>query len=54
LLKKGFAIIKQNGRITSDPKTIVKGSEIEIILSGTELKANIKEKKDYDGRDFKL
>ncbi|MBS1662960.1 MAG: exodeoxyribonuclease VII large subunit [Bacteroidetes bacterium] len=53
-LKRGFAIIKANDRITSNPDDIHPGEEIRIILASTEFNASITSKKDYHGTDFNL
>lgn len=54
ILKKGFAIVKQNNKIVHSADTITVGSEIDIILSGTQLTAGVKQKTEYDGRDINL
>lgn len=54
ILKKGFAIVKVNGSITSDPDKINVGNDISIILSNKEIYTTVKSKKDYDGDEFKL
>jgi len=53
-LKRGFALIKSNGRITSDPGELAVGKDIQIILSDKEIRATVKSKKDYDGDDFNI
>jgi exodeoxyribonuclease VII large subunit len=54
ILNKGFAIVKVNERVTSNPDDICVGNDIGIILSGTEIKSTVKEKNKYDGKDFNL
>jgi exodeoxyribonuclease VII large subunit len=54
ILRKGFAIIKSNGRIVSDADTIKVGSDISVILSNKEITSTVKSKNDYNGNDFKL
>ena len=54
LLKKGFAMVKVQGRITGNPDDIQVGEDLDIILSDTEIKTTVKQKKKYDGSDFKL
>jgi len=54
ILRKGFAIVKSNGEITSDPNKFTPGSEIEIILRSQNIKATVNTKKDYHGNDFNL
>lgn len=49
ILKKGFAILKINDKIVSDPKGIEVGDDIDIILSNTKLKSTIKQKSKYNG-----
>ena len=53
-LKRGFAIIKTNDRVTSNPDDLVIGDKMEIIFSNKEITATVKSKKDYDGNDFNL
>ena len=53
-LRRGFAIIKTNDRITSNPNDIAIGDDIEIILSNKEIKATVTSTKDYNGNDFNL
>jgi exodeoxyribonuclease VII large subunit len=54
ILNKGFAIVKVNDQITSNPDDIGIGHEIDIILSGSEIKSIVKQKKKYDGKDFNV
>ena len=51
ILKKGFAIVKVNGVITSDPEKINIGSEMSVILSNKEIKTSVKSKIEYHGED---
>ena len=41
LLKKGFAMIKQQGNIIKDGKNLANGTEIEIVLADQEIRARI-------------
>lgn len=54
ILKKGFAIVKSNGEITSDPNKFQSGSEIEIILRSQKINATVNTKNEYHGKDFNL
>ena len=54
ILKKGFAIVKANDKITSNPDDILLGSDIEIILSNTQIKTTVKQKTKYNGTEFNL
>ncbi|REC39806.1 exodeoxyribonuclease VII large subunit [Chryseobacterium sp. 5_R23647] len=54
ILRKGFAIVKSNGEITSDPNRFSPASEIEIILRSQNIKATVNTKSDYHGNDFNL
>ena len=54
ILRKGFAIVKSKGEITSDPDQFSPGSEIEIILRSQNIKATVNTKKSYNGNDFNL
>lgn len=53
-LKRGFALIKTNNKITSDPNDLAIGKDIEIILSNQSVAATVTSKKEYDGNDFNL
>jgi len=54
VMKKGFALIKQNGKIISNPASMSPGDQIDVILAGQEIEVTVKNKKEYDGRDFNL
>ena len=53
-LKRGFAIIKSDNRITSDPEQLNIGKDIEIIFAKTLITSTVKSKKDYHGNDFNV
>lgn len=53
-LKRGFAIIKHNDRITSDPDELNVGNEIDIIFADKAITSTITAKKDYNGEEFNL
>lgn len=54
ILKKGFAMIKVNGQIISDPEKINVGEQVSVILSQTQLETVVSEKKSYDGNEFNI
>ncbi len=54
ILRKGFAIVKSNDRITSNPDEIEVGSDIEIILADSRIASTVKQKTKYDGTEFNL
>lgn len=54
ILKKGFAIVKHNGKITSDPKLFKEGENLEIILSEKSIQSTIQSINNHDGREFNL
>lgn len=54
ILKKGFAILKTNNRITSDPDDLKVGEDVEIILMDTQITSTVKQKTTYDGKDFNI
>jgi len=54
ILKKGFALVKVNGKITSNPEDMVVGKEIDIILSDTLVTTTVKQKSTYHGTDFNI
>lgn len=51
ILKKGYAIIKVNNEITSNPDDLKIGKDIEILLSDTIIKSTVKQKTKYDGKN---
>lgn len=51
ILKKGYAIIKVNNEITSNPDDLKVGKDIDILLSNTIIKSTVKQKTKYDGKD---
>jgi len=54
ILKKGFAIIKHNGQITTNPDLLKLNTDLEIILIDKLIKSTIKSKSDYNGNDFNI
>lgn len=54
ILKKGYAVIKVNNKITSNPKTITPGNKIEIILGDKIITSTVTNKTDYDGKEFNV
>jgi exodeoxyribonuclease VII large subunit len=54
ILKKGYAIIRVNKKITSSADDIAIGKDIEIILSDTIIESTVTNKSKYDGKKDKL
>jgi len=54
ILRKGYAIVKSGGKISSSADNIEAGQEIEVILKDAKLKSIVKEKIQYDGRETDL
>lgn len=54
ILRKGFAIVKHNGAVTSNPDLFKSGSEMEVILSEKSIKSTVKSKSDHNGSEFNL
>lgn len=54
ILKKGFALVRKNNEITSDPGQFAPGNEIEIILRSHSIKATVTNNTEYNGNDFNL
>jgi len=52
ILKKGFAIIKVNNKIISDPDLINVGDDIDIILAETKITTTVKDKTKDNGNNF--
>lgn len=51
ILKKGYAIIRINNEITSNPDDLKIGKDIDILLSNTIIKSTVKQKIKYDGKN---
>ncbi len=54
VLRRGYSLIYQNGRIVKDPSTLHRGAEITNILYDTEIISTVKDKKKPDEQRFKL
>ncbi|AYN03541.1 exodeoxyribonuclease VII large subunit [Flavobacterium sp. 140616W15] len=54
ILKKGYAIVKVNDKITSNADTIAVGDTIDVILADSIFKTTVKEKTKYNERDTDL
>jgi exodeoxyribonuclease VII large subunit len=54
VLKRGFAIVKLNDRIITDPSELGKGDQLQVILKDTEIETTITAKNKYHGKDFTL
>jgi exodeoxyribonuclease VII large subunit len=54
ILKKGYAIVRVNEKITSNADTIEVGDTIDVVFSDTILKTTVREKTKYNGRETHL
>lgn len=54
ILKKGFAIVKYKGEVTSNPDVLSPGSEMEVILMDKKIQSTVKSKSNYNGNEFNL
>ncbi|WP_430408218.1 exodeoxyribonuclease VII large subunit [Flavobacterium olei] len=54
ILKKGYAVVRVQAKITSSTEQIKEGDHIEVILYDTLLKTTVTSKETYDGRDTDL
>lgn len=54
ILNKGFAIVKVDDKITSNPDKVTIGKTISIVLADQEITTTVKNKKNYDGNDFNI
>lgn len=54
ILKKGYAIVKANNKITSNTDAIKAGQDIEIIMSDAVLETTVKQKRKYNGGEIDL
>jgi exodeoxyribonuclease VII large subunit len=54
ILKKGFAIVKCKGEITSNSDVFSVGTEMEVILSEKSIKAMVTSKSQHNGNEFNV
>ncbi len=54
ILRKGFALVRKAGTITSDPGLFTPGTEMEVILSGSSIKSTVKSNEKHNGREYDL
>jgi exodeoxyribonuclease VII large subunit len=54
ILKRGFAVIFQNGKPISNPEKIKTGSELSVLFAETKINTIVKSKEKSDGREFNL
>ncbi|MGC4038621.1 MAG: exodeoxyribonuclease VII large subunit [Chitinophagaceae bacterium] len=54
ILKRGFAIVKKEGKTISNAGDIQVGDQISIIFNEQQLESVVKHKTNYDGREFDL
>lgn len=54
ILKKGYAIVKVNNKVSSNADTIEVGDSIDVILADSIFKTTVKEKTKYNGKDTDL
>jgi len=54
ILKKGYALVKVDGKIISNADGIEKGSKVDILLSDTLLQTTVQQKTKHDGTDNNL
>ncbi len=50
-LKRGFALVRKNDRIITNPDDIKKGDDITVVLHRTEILSTVKSKKESNGGD---
>ena len=53
-LRRGFALIKSGGSVTSDPDKLVIGTDIEIILATKSVVSTVKSKQEHNGKEFDI
>ena len=54
ILKKGFAIVYQDDKITTDGNKILQGNQIKVRLLDSEISAKVTLNKKIDGSEFNL
>lgn len=52
ILKKGFALVKVNGKIISDPLQLKTGSHFDVILAKQQIHSTVQSKTPYNENDF--
>ena len=52
-LKRGFALVRQEGKIITDPSVIKEGSTIEVYLGGTEIESVVTAKRNVNAKRSK-
>ena len=50
ILKKGFAIVKRNGKIVIDPQDINVDEDLTVVLQNTDIETTVKRKMPGDGK----
>ena len=53
-LNRGYAIVRVDRRITSDPEQLVIGQDVEILMRSTIITATVKSKENNHGKEFDL
>ena len=54
ILKKGFAMIKINNKIVSNPDSIQEGADLTVHLADTLIETTVKSKSAHDGNEFNI
>ena len=54
ILNKGFAIIKVDNKIVSNPDSISEGTKLTVQLAATLIETTVKSKSPYDGNEFDI
>ncbi|HEU4555366.1 MAG TPA: exodeoxyribonuclease VII large subunit [Chitinophaga sp.] len=54
ILKRGFALVYQDGKVTASPGGITPGSNIQVLLTGAMINATVTEKNETNGTAFDI
>lgn len=54
ILKRGFALLKKDGKILSNSAELISGETIQVLRHNSLITTEVKNTETYDGRDFKL
>jgi exodeoxyribonuclease VII large subunit len=54
ILKRGFALVYQDGKVTASPGGITQGSNIQVLLSNAMINATVTEKNETNGTAFDI
>jgi exodeoxyribonuclease VII large subunit len=54
VMRRGFAIVKVDGKVVSDPGPLAPGKQMQVILKGTEIESIVISKNEHHGNEFDI